>query len=42
MVNNGMRIARQIDIDLENEVTKPRGFATITLFTVTFTHISVL
>ena len=25
MVNNGMQIARQIDIDLGNEVTKPRG-----------------
>ena len=25
IVNNGMQIARQIDIDLGNEVTKPRG-----------------
>ena len=25
MVNNGMQIARQIDIDLGNEVTKPHG-----------------
>ena len=25
MVNNGMQIARQIDIDLGNGVTKPRG-----------------